>query len=169
MNLVEIGSELNLLTREIYTMGVNEVENVFKKLYISILCCVIICCIVSFLIIPLQQFYTRREKKLLTLCRTFPRVDILQQLENIKNFLKSMNLNYNCLSKIGSFLETQKDQRDKRIVRNWRGNSEGWFNKWIICFFMILVSLLNLFFVCEFLLLSTSKNDISLQFSTTFN
>jgi len=29
MNLVEIGSELNLLTREIYTMGVNEVENVF--------------------------------------------------------------------------------------------------------------------------------------------
>merc|ERR1712083_915902 len=29
--------------------------------------------------------------------------------------------------------------------------------------------LLNLFFVCEFVLLSTSKNDISLQFSTTFN
>jgi len=80
-----------------------------------------------------------------------------------------MNLNYNCLSKIGSFLETQKDQRDKRIVRNWRGNREGWFNKWILCFFMILVSLLNLFFVCEFLLLSMSKNDISLQFSTTFN
>ena len=54
MNLVEIGFELNMLTREIYTMGVNEVENVFKKLYISILCCVVICCIVSFLIIPLQ-------------------------------------------------------------------------------------------------------------------
>ena len=29
MNLVEIGDELNKLTKEIYTLGVNEVENVF--------------------------------------------------------------------------------------------------------------------------------------------
>jgi hypothetical protein len=53
-------------------------------------------------------------------------------------------------------------------VRQWRGFRKSYCNKWIVSFFLILLILLNLFFVCEFVLLTTSKNDISLQFRTTF-
>ena len=80
-----------------------------------------------------------------------------------------MQINEQIQSKIKSFLDLQKDMRDKRIQRQWRGATKNWFNKWILSFFVILLFLLNLFFICEFILLSTSKNDISLQFSTTFN
>ena len=51
---------------------------------------------------------------------------------------------------------------DRRITREFRGKQESWFNRWIISLFLILVFLLNLFFATEFLLLSNTKNDITL-------
>ena len=90
---MDVGKKISELYQEINELGVNEVELVFKNLYIVIGCCILICCIVSFLIIPLQQFYVSREFKLLGLCRTFGRKDMSTLTNNILKFLKQTGIN----------------------------------------------------------------------------
>ncbi len=100
MNTVETGRKSLYLRERINQMGVEEVIKNFSNLYYINFFCIFLTILVSFQIMPLQQFYLKRELQFLNLYRTFAKTEVIDMIKNIKNFLKILNTNKDYLKHI---------------------------------------------------------------------
>jgi hypothetical protein len=169
MNTVETGRKSLYLRERINQMGVEEVIKNFSNLYYINFFCIFLTILVSFQIMPLQQFYLKRELQFLNLYRTFAKTEVIDMIVNIKNFLKILNTNKDYLKHISRWQVQQSSDKNKRkkVSRQFKGTVPRCFNKWIISNFFLLILFLNIFYVTEFFLLFNSKKDILVSFLTT--
>jgi len=127
-NMFNVNQVISGLSTQINASGNQNVNDVFNLLYLVIGMCVMLCLIVSMLVIPLQQYYVRREYDLLTLCRTFSRIDIMHQLQNARIFLRKFPKTENLRGKITQFQSVQKDKINTRskVNKQFRDTYPTW-------------------------------------------